>query len=175
MQHMASDPPELFRQAADTVDELLMRVDEIVPKLCTEVLYGCHISDDCRDDPIQALLPPPHPAPPLSCSSVYMRSHDCHSGRSKSMAVVFWKSLPTPSSAASAAWGTRPTPRRWCQRHGWTILHSRVRRKVSPSRTTILRPHSRWRLPSMVARALTPCEIPLLPCTPLVPLTALPP
>ena len=39
MQHMASDPPELFRQAADTVDELLTRVDEIVPKLCTEVLY----------------------------------------------------------------------------------------------------------------------------------------
>ena len=60
MEHMASDPPELFRQAADTVDELLTRVDEIVPKLCTEVLYGCHISDDCRDDPIQALLRAPH-------------------------------------------------------------------------------------------------------------------
>ena len=62
MLHMASDPPELFRQAADTVDELLTRVDEIVPKLCTEVLYGCHISDDCRDDPIQALLRAPHSA-----------------------------------------------------------------------------------------------------------------
>jgi len=77
MQHMASDPPELFRQAADTVDDLLTRVNEIVPKLCTEVLYGCHISDDCRDNPIQALLRArplpaghtrPSPPRPPSCS-----------------------------------------------------------------------------------------------------------
>ena len=80
MEYMASDPKARFRQTADSVDGLnglLARVDEIVPKLCTEMLYGCHISDDCRDDPIQAgpspaisRLWPVHKKPCLPCRQI---------------------------------------------------------------------------------------------------------
>ena len=53
MENIASEPASLFRQTAQTVDGLMALVNEIVPRFCTEMLYGCHVSNDCRDNPIK--------------------------------------------------------------------------------------------------------------------------
>ena len=50
MDSMASLPTALYSRRAETVEALLAEVPLVVPVMCTDVLYLCHTSDDCRHD-----------------------------------------------------------------------------------------------------------------------------
>ena len=48
MQQMASRPPETYAREAESPQQLLDEIEDLVQVLCTEVLYSCRISSDCR-------------------------------------------------------------------------------------------------------------------------------
>ena len=48
MQQMASWPPETYAREAESPQALLDEIEDLVQVLCTEVLYSCRISSDCR-------------------------------------------------------------------------------------------------------------------------------
>ena len=52
---MASRPVPTYFRSATSVNELLAQVDDIAATFCTESLYGCAISSDCRD-PIEIAI-----------------------------------------------------------------------------------------------------------------------
>ena len=53
MERMASAPSATYARRAETVDVLLAQVASLVAAFCTDAVYGCRLSTDCRADPLE--------------------------------------------------------------------------------------------------------------------------